>query len=860
VYIEEVPSGVRTIMGVSTSVTAFVGYLKRGPVNEAVQIFNFGEFERTFGGLDKECEVSYAVQQFFLNGGSEAWIVRVASDSAASSDVDVKQGGSTAFTLHARAEGEWGDNLKATIDYNTATDGPFNLNVYELDEDGEIVRSEVFRNLSEEATSSRYVKSVVNDELSGSELVYVDDDVVEKPDQNGMTSSQLGDTITLTDDEPEIVVTIGSDSATANLDLEASVEYALSEVRAALEAAIRAAAPENDAFFEAQVDVFHNRLRILVGASEGDAVVTFAVPGTDETADELGLSVDGGATEGMEGLLSGDLSGYDFSDFTGGTAGGKLKVTMTPDGGAGTTKTVTLANPAGITDIDTARDQLQVAIRDGATSGDAWETARVAVYDDQRLLIIPATPNVAVEAANESGSDTTAELLKVCSDLGETAVEGVLSGEITDGLELASDEPTISVTIGPVGSTKTEAVELTSTEVDFGALRTELEIQIQGAAPADDPGFADVCVAAYDANGEHRYIVVSLAPVSFATFAPDDTTLVELGLDSATAAVQWYEFANGNDGDLPDATALKGSQDDKTGIYALENVDLFNILCIPRMGHISGDDALAGSVSDSLSAAKSLIAEAVAYCEDRRAFLIVDPPDNIETVNDIKDWFDGIEKVNSAAVYFPQIRIPDPLDEYRLRSFGPSGTIAGLYAKTDSSRGVWKAPAGIDVSLRNVTSLEYVLSDPENGTLNPLGINCLRNFPVIGNVVWGARTLEGADRLASEWKYIPVRRLALFIEESLYRGTQWVVFEPNDEPLWAQIRLNVGAFMHNLFRQGAFQGTSPRDAYFVKCDKETTTQNDIDRGMVNILVGFAPLKPAEFVIIKISQIAGEIET
>jgi phage tail sheath protein FI len=152
------------------------------------------------------------------------------------------------------------------------------------------------------------------------------------------------------------------------------------------------------------------------------------------------------------------------------------------------------------------------------------------------------------------------------------------------------------------------------------------------------------------------------------------------------------------------------------------------------------------------------------------------------------------------------------------------------------------------------------LTDEENGQLNPLGINCLRAKVPVGPVVWGSRTLQGNDQLASEWKYIPVRRTALFIEESLYRGTQWVVFEPNDEPLWAQIRLNVGAFMHNLFRQGAFQGRTPRDAYFVKCDKETTTQNDINLGIVNIVVGFAPLKPAEFVIIKIQQIAGEIQT
>ena len=151
-----------------------------------------------------------------------------------------------------------------------------------------------------------------------------------------------------------------------------------------------------------------------------------------------------------------------------------------------------------------------------------------------------------------------------------------------------------------------------------------------------------------------------------------------------------------------------------------------------------------------------------------------------------------------------------------------------------------------------------MLTDLENGALNPLGVNCLRNFPVYGNVCWGARTLDGADLLASEWKYVPVRRLALFLEESLYRGTKWVVFEPNDEPLWAQIRLNVGAFMHDLFRQGAFQGRRRSEAYFVKCDGETTTQTDINLGIVNIVVGFAPLKPAEFVIIKIQQIAGQI--
>jgi uncharacterized protein len=191
------------------------------------------------------------------------------------------------------------------------------------------------------------------------------------------------------------------------------------------------------------------------------------------------------------------------------------------------------------------------------------------------------------------------------------------------------------------------------------------------------------------------------------------------------------------------------------------------------------------------------------------------------------------------------------------REAAASGTLAGVFARTDATRGVWKAPAGTDAALVGA-NLVVSLNDLENGELNPIGVNVLRNFPVYGQISWGARTLRGADQLADQWKYIPVRRTALYIEESLFEGTKWAVFEPNDEPLWASIRLNVGAFMQNLFRQGAFQGKSPQEAYFVKCDRDTTTQADIDLGVLNIVVGFAPLKPAEFVVIQIQQMAGQL--
>jgi phage tail sheath protein FI len=293
----------------------------------------------------------------------------------------------------------------------------------------------------------------------------------------------------------------------------------------------------------------------------------------------------------------------------------------------------------------------------------------------------------------------------------------------------------------------------------------------------------------------------------------------------------------------------------REGLWALEKADLFNLLCIPPLDR-------SGTTSEDVDPGTTLAA-ALEYCKDRRAMLIVDPPTTWDDPDDVTNAGIGVDSLGlrdeNAAVYFPRLMMPDPERNNRLQEFPPCGVVAGVIARTDATRGVWKAPAGQDTVMSGVRALSYKLTDGQNGILNPLGVNCLRSFPVIGNVVWGARTLEGADRLASEWKYIPVRRLALFIEESLYRGTQWVVFEPNDEPLWSQIRLNVGAFMHNLFRQGAFQGRTPREAYLVKCDAETTTQADINLGIVNVVVGFAPLKPAEFVIIRIQQLAGQLE-
>lgn len=510
VYIEELPSGVRTITGVATSITAFVGRTKQGPVDEPAMIHNYGDYTRIFGGLWRESPLSYAVQQYFLNGGSDALIVRV-HNGATASTISLPAG-SGSLSLEAANPGLWGRGLTASVDHHTKdelrTSPPPDANLFNLTiEDTATGAKETYLNLSRDSTSPRFVTTVLENE---SNLVRV----------------------------------------------------------------------------------------------------TSAVPSNR-----------------------------------------------------------------------------------------------------------PDTTTDPVEANQTSGSDGNA---------------------ITDA-------------------------------------------QISGS-PTNP----------------------------------------------------------------------------KRGVYALDNADLFNLLCIPPYHY---DPA-----SSTPDPGSSALTDALAYCKKRRAILIVDPPSAWNDKNDPASLTSGVDSAafglardKNAVLYFPRILCADPLQENRQAAFAPCGAVAGIIARTDASRGLWKAPAGQEATILGAVALSVPLTDAENGELNPLGINCLRAFPVIGRVVWGARTLEGADRLASEWKYLSVRRTALYIEESLYRGSQWAVFEPNDEPLWSQLRLNMGAFMHSLFRQGAFQGQSPKDAYFVKCDKETTTQDDINKGIVNIIVGFAPLKPAEFVVIKLQQMAGQIQ-
>ncbi len=656
VYIQELPSGVHAITGVATSIGAFVDFFPRGPLNEAVQVFSFADVERIFGGLHLRSEASYALDQFFRNGGSSAWVVRVSSAvtpaRAAVATAQNKIGGGAVdtVTFNASDPGLWGNNVRVRVDPNAA--GTFDVIAREVQVDNgrETVLREIrYSGLSMTANDPRFISTVIND------------------------------------------------------------------------------AADN--------------------------------------------------------------------------AGGLIRVTAVGAGGpppmsSGYTGPVTLPLPAMIT---------------GAGPKALGVTLQGAGPNDPRTLDLGNAGLPALE------------------DLAQ-ALQGALR---------AAQPSTPAFAAGRAEFAQA-TVRIAGTQIQV--------VPGVGSAPYARFVFADTTV------------VGLTAAMGLGTAANGNVAAYALGTVTAGGAQTANATANGLDGDLPLAVDLIGSEavTPPTGMFALNQADLFNLLCLPRVAKTS-----AANGTDVFPAAQVdfTVSGATDYCVRRRAILLLDPPDDVITPVQMRTYIvaKATQRHQNLALHYPRLIISDPENGFRDRSIGPSGTIAGLCSRIDTERGVWKAPAGTEASLRGVSRLESKLSDAENGTLNPIAVNCLRTFDLYGNVSWGARTLFGEDARASEWKYLPVRRLALYLEETLFRSTQWVIFEPNDEPLWAQIRLAVGSFMNDLFHKGAFAGRTKQEAYFVHCDASTTTPLDRERGIVNLVVGFAPLKPAEFLVISITQIPPTLE-
>ena len=748
VYIEELPSGVRTVTGVATSITAFIGYTAQGPVDKAVQVFNFGEFTREFGGLHRDSDVSYAIQQFFLNGGSNALVVRVALGAAAAS-VNLENAAGTVLTATALSPGEWGNFLRIDVDYaTTEPDSLFNLTVTRVDAAQVVIEREDFLNLSMSSRSASYAVATVN---AGSRLIRLS-----RP--NGLAFDR-GWALS------------GDVSAPA---LAANETQIVGLIDGFTPFTLTLTAPDG---YGDETDVMNGINAAITAATLNARLVA-------ELADATGAA---DATGTFVRLVSQQVVGNPATDDE------HSSVTI-------------LAAPVP---ADDAAAALGLGVANGGRERIGSAVARPAptgttTADLSEFTAVPAAQNLTItleDNAEDGSSSTLATIGPTAFPPGPTTLAALRTA-----LENAIHAGTHPAATGAV-------VELTG--------RT-LRVRLPETFPRATATLSGVAVLNAPAAGSpllnlQRYLLGSA-----------------LNEGGQTAG------ARGSDGTPPDANAYLGNAAAKTGMNALLDVDLFNLLCIPGTPRLPAPDQIA------------VIQAAIGLCTAERAFYLIDPP-TTETRDTIVAWSASASTERNAAVYYPRILAADPLDNFRIRDMPASGVVAGVMARTDAERGVWKAPAGTEAVLRGTQGLVEVLTDMENGVLNKEGVNALRSFPVYGRVVWGARTRRGADLLTDEYKYIPVRRLALYLEETLYRNTQWVVFEPNDEPLWSQIRLNVGAFMQDLFRRGAFQGSSPDKAFLVKCDNETTTQYDIDRGIVNILVAFAPLKPAEFVVIQIQQ-------
>ncbi len=797
VYVQEVPSGVRTITAVSTSVAAFFGRATKGPINKAARILSFADFDRQFGEPHPKSDLAYSVRQFFKNGGTDCYVIRLARNAEAAAVRLEDLAGQEVLVATAKAKGAWGNTVRLAVDYNTPRpDETFNLRVIH-EQAGTVVATESFTGLSMDPSSPRFAPAFVTDSSALISLAL---------------AAAMGDPSAPT----SFINTIGNSFAGFSNGRRPLGSNA-GQVQTAF----------NDLIAAGQTD-----FQISVNASTPVTVnlaVAPAIPG--DTIPNIQTNLADKINNALAGVSPAQTVAVTLPNVT--SVGRLLTIAAT----SGDQATVHVSR-AGSNDAAAA---LMLGVDQAGVESSRWSNFRPAPTASILRLGDPATP----------GSLGT---LNAVAGLQQDAITQITVGGVVQALNA---DPFNLVTSAAGDRWFQNAAGNSAVTDDNDGVREKLRIIARAISNnADMPYQAEVW------GYQLALTAISGTINAQPTFPGGGATGTAAFDNGLIANVRQYTLGSGgtgafssnpvdgDDGVVPDAATYFGNENDQTGFHALDPVDLFNLMVLP------GDEELDETVHSSLWGPASV------YCKAHRAFLLVDPPTawtrngRPEVVQDtavINDLRATLEKDHSA-VFYPRLTYSRAGVS---KVIGPAGAIAGLMARTDATRGVWKAPAGIEAGLRDILGLNLELTDAENGVLNKKGVNAIRIFPN-GIVSWGSRTLDGDDDFGSEWKYIPVRRLALMLAESLYRGTRWAVFEPNDEPLWANIRLNIGAFMTSLFRQGAFQGTSPQEAFYVKCDKETTTQDDRNKGIVNIEVGFSPLKPAEFVVIKLQQMAGEL--
>jgi phage tail sheath protein FI len=801
VYVQEIPSGVVSITGVATSVALFIGMSQRGPMNTPTLVLSRTSYESQFGADSSLGEMSDQVRQFFLNGGSQAYIMRIAVGSQPA-NVELKNEFDQAvFVFEAKDDGKLGEAIRLLIDYETSQpETTFNLTAYRdvVGVGGQIQQAELetFKELSTDPNSGNYVVTMLE---SSSKLLRARPSAALVPLINGFA----------------LAGTLGSGASAGAADT---------------------------ALFTA------------VNTAIADAI-TRAGPGT--TAGRFEISVDGQPFTPV--ALTAPITLFSDIETTINTALNPLNVQVTVD---------SVQIDAGPPVLNALRIQSQAT-----TANSSVQLRRVASLDDIAVELQLGTDNGGLEVSGASvrrpmPNGIPARYGTAPNDFG--ALGGLFNAVRSNvpGIVLTDSSGPIPSPLFGLPAGAMTICDPVGGAPSFGAAATALDAIVQ----ALNAGFAAAPPPRRWTAVRSGYRIVFKSTLTVPDFGPGATiaTLNFIGTDYDFSAANSYlgspppratvhayrpgasvgPFIASSQAGLNGTAPLAPAPYDDAYTIIRRDVDLFNILVLPR-NNLQTDDIRA-----------TFWGPASAFCTERRAVLLIDPRSDWQDVNQVKAGLpsirSGIVKDHSG-LYWPRVTITDPVTG-ATRPIDPAGTVAGIYARIDTNRGVWKAPAGLEAATIGVSALDRRMSDDENGVINPQAVNALRAF-ASGIVVWGARTMDGFDNSGdTDYRYMPVRRTALFIEESLYRGLKFAVFEPNDEPLWARIRLAAGAFMNGLFRQGAFQGAKTSDAYFVKCDSETTTQTDINLGIVNVLVGFAPLRPAEFIVLTLQQKAGQVQT
>jgi phage tail sheath protein FI len=446
------------------------------------------------------------------------------------------------------------------------------------------------------------------------------------------------------------------------------------------------------------------------------------------------------------------------------------------------------------------------------------------------------TDEAATPPTQSTGTFTQAQ-----SPLAFTASITATGGGLLFTAKVFTDQVPMALTVSNLrAGTASGALDTFDVVITYGGtIETYRGVAIGAAALANPNATPDATIGALSSlvavaavgGGYGTALPAPLAPATTTTaFTCPDLQLLPAGPLSAFAGT--YRASDFIDALQPNAS--------------LDQVEIFNLLLVP------------GIADNGVQSA------ALAFAERKRAFAVLDPPASAtlsgkEAGLTIASFAATMPRSQNGAIYFPWLQSTDPVTSDPI-AVAPSGFVAGIYAATDTSRGVWKAPAGMATAILNTSGPVPggVVTDAQHGDLNiTYAVNCLRQFAAIGTIVFGARTLVGNNSAYAQSQYVPVRRMTLFLEQTLIANLRWAVFEPNDDPLWTAIRLSVESFMLGLWTQGALQGASPAAAFQVKCDSSTTTSDDQLQGIVNVIVAFAPLKPAEFVVIKIAQIAGQ---